>query len=196
MHIPSVLSIDCPLCGKTTLHNLKKGKLSSKTKLTYDCVVECTECNHIHHAVIVEEKQIELPVILSSQGESTRESITLPPGARLTVDDEIIVNNINVKVTGIELKEKRVNSALVSEILTLWCKRFDKIKLKLSINHGSRTLSRSIFAVPDEEFYIGDIIKSGSDQIAIHKIKTRGLIIKDGGSPARDIVRLYGRFVK
>ena len=43
---------------------------------------------------------------------------------------------------------------------------------------------------------IGDIIKSGRDQIAIHKIKTKGLVIKDGGTSARDIVRLYGRFVR
>jgi uncharacterized Zn finger protein len=68
--------------------------------------------------------------------------------------------------------------------------------MHISINSGSRTLSRSFFAVPDEEFYIGDIIKSGRDQIVVHKIKTHKRIIKDGGTTAREITRLYGRFVR
>lgn len=196
MEIPAILHIECPSCGKLTLHNLKRGKLSSKSKITFDCVVECDECKHVHHTVIVEEKQIELPVIISNLESSKKNFITLPPKTKLNVGDEMMVNDINVKITGLELKDKRVQSAEASKIITLWCKRFDKIKLHLSIHSGSRTLSRSVFAVPDEEFYIGDIIKSGNDQIAIHKIKTTGRVIKDGGTTARDIVRLYGRFVR
>ncbi|UCH89036.1 MAG: hypothetical protein JSV49_12525 [Thermoplasmata archaeon] len=196
MQIPDTLNIQCPSCGKMSLHNLKRGKLSTKNKLTYDCIVECSECRHVHREVITEKKHVELPVIISSQDNSERSTISLSPDARLHVGDEIMIDEINVKITGIELQNKRVKSAVVSEIMTLWCKRFDKIKLKLSIHSGSRTLSRSIIAVPDEEFYVGDIIKSGRDQIAIYKIKTRRNVIKDGGTSAREIQRLYGRFVR
>jgi uncharacterized Zn finger protein len=146
--------------------------------------------------VITEVKHVELPVIVSTQGTSKKHSISLPPDAILDVGDELIVDEVNVRISGIETEKKRVSSSAVKDINTLWCKRFDRIKLKISVNSGSRTLSRSIFAVPDEEFYIGDIIKSGRDEIAIHKIKTESKLIKDGGTTAREIVRLYGRFVR
>jgi uncharacterized Zn finger protein len=196
MQIPNSLNLECPNCGEFTLHNLKRGKLSTKGKITYDCVVECTVCELVHHEVIVEEKNIELPVIMSTANQSEKHTISLPPDSRLSVGDEIIVDDIQVKITGIELSKRRKNSAQVSEIKTLWCKRFDKLKMHISINSGSRTLSRSFFAVPDEEFYLGEIIKSGRDQIVVHKIKTHKRIIKDGGTTAREITRLYGRFVR
>lgn len=196
MQIPSTFNLECPSCGKHTIHDIKKGKLSTKGKITYDSVVECTECNHVHHVVITEDKNIEIPVVLSTQEKSVKDKISLSPDFMIQVGEEIMLDNLNVKITAIELEDKRVKHAKASEIKTLWCKSYDKVKLKISINRGARTLSRSIFAVPDEEFFIGDIIKSGGDQIAIHKIKTKGRTIKDGGVTAREIVRLYGRFVR
>jgi uncharacterized Zn finger protein len=196
MKVPQALNLECPSCGKVTLHNLKRGRVSAKSKITFDSVVECGECKHIHHTLIVEEKHIDIPVIISQQDSSSKLSVSLPPKARLNVGDEIMVDDTNVKITGIELPNKRVKTAEASEVMTLWCKRFDKLKLKISIHSGSRTLSRAVIAVPDEEFYIGDIIRSARDHIVIHKIKTHGGVIKDGGTTAREIVRLYGRFVR
>ena len=196
MQMPSTFNLDCPSCGKPTLHDIKKGKLSTKGKITYDSVVQCTECNHVHRVVITEDKNIEIPVIISTLESSKKDSITLPPDMKIEVGEEFMLDDVAIKVTGIELEGKRVKQAAVSDIKTLWCKSYDKIKLKLSINRGSRTVSRSLFAVPDEEFYIGDVIKSGRDRIVIHKIRTEWETIKDGGTSAREIVRLYGRFVR
>jgi uncharacterized Zn finger protein len=196
MHLPSTFNLECPSCGKQTVHDIKKGKLSTKGKITYDSVVECTECNHVHHVVITEDKHIEIPVIISTLEKSKKDSMTLPPDTRLSIGEEFMLDDVTLKVTGIELDGKRVTNALASEIKTLWCKSYDKVKLKLSISRGSRTVSRSLFAVPDEEFYIGDIIKSGRDQVVIHKIRTEWKTIKTGGISAREVVRLYGRFVR
>ena len=172
------------------------GSIKIEMNFLPDIYVECEECKHIHRAVLTEEKDIEVPVVISDQGKSKKQTISMQPDVHLNVGEELMVDDLSVIITGIELDSKRVKAADASEITTLWCKRFDKVKLHISIHSGSRTLSRSIFAVPDEEFYIGDIIKSGPDQIAIHKIKTHGKVIKDGGTIARDIVRLYGRFVR
>lgn len=196
MKVPGAINLECPVCEKITLHDLKRGRISKKSKITFDSVVECKECGHVHHSIITEEKHKELPVILSTQKTSKKLTMDLPPGTRLNVGDEIMLENMNVKITGIEMENKRVGSAEVRDIKTLWCKHYEKVKLKLSINSGSRTLSRSIFAVPDEEFFIGDIVQSANDSVVIHKIKTNARVVKDGGVTARDIVRLYGRFVR
>ena len=74
MQLPSTFNLECPSCGKTTLHDIKKGKLSTKGKITYDSIVQCTECEHVHHVVITEDKNIEIPVILSTLDKSKKDS--------------------------------------------------------------------------------------------------------------------------
>ena len=67
------------------------------------------------------------------------------------------------------------------------------MKVKFSINKKDVTVSRSILASPDEEFYIGDSLKIDRDYVVIHRIKTHTGIVRKGGVQARDIVRVYGK---
>ena len=86
-----------------------------------------------------------------------------------------------------------MESAPVHDIKTLWLQRYDKVKVKFSINRKDVTVSRSIYASPDEEFYVGDSLQIDRDYVVIHRIKTEYGIVRKGGVQARDIVRVYGK---
>jgi uncharacterized Zn finger protein len=54
-------------------------------------------------------------------------------------------------------------------------------------------LAAELTALPDEEFFVGDILNIGRDDVVIHYIKTRDGMVRQGGVPARDIVRIYAK---
>jgi uncharacterized Zn finger protein len=78
----------------------------------------------------------------------------------------------------------------------LWAKKFDMLKLKISVNKGSKTLTRTLWAVPEEEFFIGDVMRIKGLNLAIHAIKTKSGRIKRGSVQAKDIVRLYAKAIR
>ncbi len=51
-------------------------------------------------------------------------------------------------------------------------------------------------AVPDEEFFIGDILELNKKQVAIHSIRIEERTIRTGSALARDVVRVYGAVVR
>jgi uncharacterized Zn finger protein len=89
-----------------------------------------------------------------------------------------------------------VGEATAREISTIWGKRFDKVRVKISVNKTSKTLAAEIFALPDEEFYVGDTFTVGKDDVVIHYIKTKEGMVRNGGVPARDIVRIYTKCMR
>ena len=67
----------------------------------------------------------------------------------------------------------------------------DPLKLK-----GAKTLKRTLWAVPEEEFFIGDVMRIKGLRLAIHAIKTKDKKVKKGSVAARDIVRMYAKVVR
>ena len=196
MEVPSALYLECPSCGEETLHRVIKGKLGEKKNITLDALVKCSGCNHRYNTVITEEKPLIIPLIISEGANSTKDTIELASGETVEKGSEYQLDRNTIKITGIETEKGRVRSARARDIRTLWAKKFDRLKIRVSINKGSRTLSRVIWAVPDEEFYVGDVIRIKGDSVAIHSIKTQSGHIKRGGAQARDIVRLYAKMVR
>jgi len=195
MTIPNALYLECPNCGERTLHEVMRGRIG-RTGLVMETTVRCTVCDHTHFAVIREQRPVTVPVILSDQGESRKERIDLETDEVLSVEDEMFVGETYVVVTSIESDGKRVSNAPAGEIDTIWVKRYDRIKVKISVNKGQRTVPSKIFALPDEEFYVGDIIPAGRDRAAINKMKTSRGMVREGGAQARDILRIYAKVIR
>ncbi len=198
--LPSAIYVNCPKCNEETIHHILKGKLSKKrSKETLDCIVECNKCSLVHQAFIQTPKTILVPIIVSMMGESTQNTIELNSNDVLEVGDEVILDNTNLKITSLETQEdKRVEKTKTRNVRTIWAKEYDKVRVKISVNKGGTTLTHDIWAVPDEEFFIGDILNLGKIKTVIHRIKTREKLLKLDGAmaTAREIVRVYGSAIR
>ncbi|UCG70731.1 MAG: hypothetical protein JSV09_06935 [Thermoplasmata archaeon] len=194
--MPGALYIECPSCQEETLHRVIKGSIGEKKGLVVNALVKCGNCGHRHTSVIRAEKVITIPVVVSEQKISRKNEIELSSKEIIHIGDEYQLDRGQIKITAIETKKGRVKESQAKDVTTLWAKKFDRIKLKVSINKGSKTLVRTIWAVPDEEFFIGDVMRVKGLNFTIHSIKTEYKNIKRGSVPARDIVRLYGKVVR
>jgi uncharacterized Zn finger protein len=196
MEVPNALYLECTSCGEESLHRVIKGNLKEKKGLVLDALVKCSKCGFRYQSVIRTAISISIPIIVSEQESSEKSKIELPADDMICVGDEFHLDKGTIKVTAIEIKSKRVEEALAKEITTLWAKKFDRIKLGISINKGEKTLTRTLWAVPDEEFFVGDVMKIKGLSFAIHRIKTKKKRLKQGSAVARDIVRLYGKTIR
>lgn len=192
MDLPTTLFIECPNCNDETLHNILKSK---GKKHIYNITCKCSICEQIHLTTLELPKTIELVINISYGEKTLRKKVKFDTDEELFVGDEIIVDEIPVMITLIET-DKRVQNAITNEIKTICAKKYDKLKIKVSINRADKTTSKSIIAVPDEEFYIGDIITFGNIRVVIHSIKTNEKLIKRGYALAREIVRIYSRIIR
>lgn len=193
--VPSGTTLECPKCGET-MHRILKGKVSGKKGETLECVVKCTECGEVRKETIKREKPVTVKVIVSSDDKSKRMDVELPPSDEVVVGDRMMVDGYEVEVSSLESGEKRVEVALVKEIDAIWTKRADKIKVKFSISKGPRTLSKEMFAQPDEEFFVGDMVELGRMKVVIHKIKCKDKFVREGSAQASSIVRIYAKGIK
>ncbi|HSV41798.1 MAG TPA: HVO_0476 family zinc finger protein [Methanomassiliicoccales archaeon] len=190
MTVPNALHLDCQSCEGKTVHEVLRGRLS-KGQDVIEATVRCQECGTVSNVVVREPKTVTLQVILSDMGASKRESIELNEDDEVAIEDELFVGDLPVMVTGIEVDGRRLVHAPASKIQCLWVKRFDKVRVKVSINKVHKTLSVDMEALPEEEFFIGDMMNVGREQVVIHYIKTKDGMVKRGSVLARDIVRIY-----
>jgi uncharacterized Zn finger protein len=199
MDFPSNIHNHCPNCDDETLHKVLKGKVGKNKQLTLDCTIQCTLCNFIHHTTITEKKMISVPIIISDQDKSVRKLIELHPDEELRVDHELIMDEDNLQITSLEVKDTRVRHITAKDVSTIWAKFLDpegKVKLSISVHKGPKTMSHTITALYDEEFFIGDILRIGRGNVAIYKIKTNTKVVKYDSAIAGDIVRIYGRVIR
>lgn len=196
MTLPSSVSVECPICKHESLHEVLTGKVGGKAQTVFETTVKCKQCGHVHHAVLTVQKPVDIPVVVSWLRESAKSSIALDPDEVLSVGDEVMCGEDPVLITSIESKGARVKSARAGGIQTIWGKKFDKVRVPFSINHHGRSYSDHVMALPDEEFFIGDMMKVGKHEVVIHSIKIKERSLRMGGACARDIVRVYANIVR
>ena len=190
--IPNSLYLECPNCGEKTLHEVLRGKIS-KGGDVLETTVKCQKCNTVHSTLIREPKAVSVPIIVSELDQSRKFTFEFGGDEMVTVGDELFIGDANVIITSIEKDSKRVQAAPAGEITTIWAKRYDNVRVKISVNKTSKTLAAEITALPDEEFYVGDIFTVGKDEVVIHTIKTTNGTVRSGGAAARDIIRIYAK---
>lgn len=196
MALPSSVSVECPACRQESLHEVLTGRVGGKGRTVFEATVRCRQCGHVHHAEMTIQKPVEIPVVISWLRESVRTAMSIGPDEVLSVDDEVMCGEEPVLITSIESRGGRVKRARAADIQTVWGKKFDKVRVPFSINHHGRSFSEHVMAVPDEEFFIGDMLKVGRHEVVIHSIKIRDRSLRVGGARARDIVRVYANIVR
>lgn len=192
---PAAVTARCPECGKDRLHTVLNGTMKTRgMTITIDATVQCTACSHTHHALIKEARDVEVPVVISQGGTSSRSRVSIPANEPLKEGDTLIVDGIDCRVSGIESKDgKRVEGALGSEILTLWTKRFDMVDVGFAINLDKKTITKSMNVEPSRVFTIGEEFVFGRLRVTVHGIKTTEKMLKRGSVDAGDIVRIFAK---
>jgi len=197
MDVPGGLYLKCPDCGRETLHEVLKGRGSERGRvLRLSVLVRCPGCGSVRKVDIREEGERPVTAVLSDEGVSSRTTVLLDPASTVELDDILMVDGVPSLVTGIEVGTRRRPKAGASEISVLWLKRYDKVKVRVSINTGRRTASREIWASPQEEFEIGDVVTAGDMKVLVHSINAGGRRIRRGAVRASEVRRIYGREVE
>ena len=181
MSVPNAIYLDCPSCEEQAVHEVLKGKLGKKQE-TMEATVKCQECGHIYTTVVREPESIKLPIIVSDLGNSMKTEIELVSGDTVSVNDEMFLDETHILITAIECNGRRVRHCAVEDVDTLWAKKFDRVIVKISINKHTTTIPAQVEALPDEEFFVGDLMTVGKENVAIHNIKSKGAS-SEGRSP-------------
>lgn len=191
MDVPGSLYLECPNCGKKQLHEVLKGSFSKKMSL--NCTVKCLTCDDTRKEVIKEEKKRTVRIIISFREQSTRDTIDFPVDEELRLGDVFLYNDGDVKITGIEVKNNRVDRAVVEEITTLWVTKFDIVDMPISIKQGQTTRSLKIECEPWDEFTNGDEIVLMDETYIIEKMRVgNSNVFKPGRKAfAHEIKRMY-----
>ncbi len=198
MELPGSYYLECPVCGKETLHKILKGEVGTKgEEVTIDGVIQCNECGNTRHKTIRENSAIDVPVIVSWQDSSYKEQLSLYPEEWVHKGDDLLIDGKRVKVTSLEGEgNRRKNSAKAEDIVTIWTREHEKELVKVSIHKGRSSTSKTLEAAPEEEFFIGDMLDVGKYKTVIHRINTKDGTIKRGKAKAEDITRIYTKTIR
>ncbi len=195
MAAPSALVLVCEECGETP-HRVLSGRVSGTDVVVFQGTVKCSSCGRVRSVTVREDRPVEVPAIVSEGSKSERMTVEFGPAELVQVGARIEVDGHRLEVTAIEVGERRVPASKAANVRTIWVKRMDHMRVKFSVNKGSRTVVFNIDAAPDEEFEVGDIVDLGRQRAVIHKIRVGTRTLSRGSAPAEDIVRMYGRIVR
>jgi len=192
---PSGIVAICENCGET-IHRVLKGKVTGRHDIVFQGTVKCQKCGSVKNITQRELRPLKIPMILSWMQESEKFEIEVDRGKIFNIGDLIEIKSGKVELTSIESKGKRVQTSYAYDIDTLWAKRIDKVKVKVTIAKGGKSFSKELLATPDEEFCVGDILEFGRLKTAIQQIMVEGKTLYKGCAEASEIKRLYARAVK
>lgn len=196
MKPPKEITVECPMCNKETAHEVLGGRVEGRKRIVLKASGKCMQCGHVHTIELVEERPIDVPIIVSWMGDSRRSTIGLQPTDEINVGEELYLDGERLIVTSIESSDVRRSSAEANEITTIWAKQYDKVKVNISIDHRGKVISKELFAIPEEEFAVGAIMKIDGREVVITSIRTDARTIKKGVAAARDIVRIYAKGIR
>ncbi|SNQ61369.1 HVO_0476 family zinc finger protein [Candidatus Methanoperedens nitratireducens] len=156
----------------------------------------CENCGKMHEAP--KPRNVQVRVIVSKGEESVHRKALLSDvirtGDELLIDDEATGEANIVRITSIEVGDKRRNSARAEDIKTIWARAIDEVIVKIAVSHRETTESIEMRVPGEREFIIGEKVKPDNRELEIKKIK-----IRDGGFKSRrgtavaakDIRRIY-----
>ena len=195
MATPSALVLACEECGEVP-HRVLSGRVTGKDVVVFTGTVRCTSCGRVSSATVREARPVLIPVVVSEGERSERETIEFAPDELVSVGDRIEREGHLLRLTAIEVGERRVPSSRARDVRTMWAKRVDRIRVKVAVNKGNRTVSHEVEAAPDEEFEVGDVVDLGRERALIHRIAVDGGTLRRGTARAEEIVRVYAKRVR
>lgn len=190
---PAAVTATCPNCGEDAIQTVLHGRVGEKgAEQTLEATVRCEECGHTHHLLQRSAKDVEVPVVVSTGAQSRRSSVTLGGDEDVSVDEGVIVDGLNCRITGIESRDgRRVDAAAVKDVQTLWVKEFEEVAVGFAINLGKKTIAKILPSPPEREFTVGEEHVFGRLRVTVHAIKTKERLLKRGTAEAGDVVRIF-----
>lgn len=191
--LPAAVTATCPSCGEGSIQTVLHGRMGERgLEQTLEATVRCEECGHTHHLLQRSAKDVEVPAVMSVGAKSRRTKVTLSGDDEIAVEEGLIVDGVNARITGIESKDgRRVEAAAVKDVLTLWVKEFEELAVGFAINLGKKTIAKILPAPPEQEFSVGEEFVFGRLRVTVHAIKTKERLIKRGTAEAAEIVRIF-----
>ena len=143
-------------------------------------------------------REVQVRVIVSKGKESlhrrARLSGIIRIGDELLIDDETTGEADLVRITSLEVGDKRKESADAQDIKTVWARAIDEVIVKIAVHHRETTESIEMRVPGEKEFVIGDKVEVGNRQLKIIRIKIRGGGFRSRKGfqiKAKDIKRIY-----
>ena len=187
--IPQSMHVECPDCNDETLHKTLKGRMRGKKKL--EMLLKCTKCGKVHEEVLEAISQVPVRMIISRGDKSEKIRAEFSADWELAVGDEFMHEDERLQISGIEVDGRRVETANISQVKTLWTINYDMAKIKISINRDGKTKSLEIEVDPEEVFEVESVIEVDGMKAKIHSIKLTNRSTRKGTAVARDIKRIY-----
>lgn len=189
--------MECPICGSDDVEILNSKQKSSKKKISEEFLLKCNECQHVFKDTFSAKKPRPYRIIISENEDSVKTTIDLSPDDILEVGDVLLSELGQVKVSGIETKEKRVSKSKIEDIITIWASS-DEIPARIgfSVDLHGEVDSYKLDLDRDFEISSEDIVKIDNHIVKIHVIKTDERKITSGFAKANIIKRVYSKPVR
>lgn len=141
------------------------------------------------------KKKVPVRVIVSIGDKSVRIRTLLSGvirvGNELVMDDETTGEAYPVKISSIEVGDKRKESAHVDDIKTIWARAIEEVVVKIAISHRETTESIEMTVPGERGYVIGEKIKVNNRELKIIRIK-----IRDGKFKSRNGVSVKASNIK
>jgi predicted Zn finger-like uncharacterized protein len=175
---PDRVALACPSCSPEfeTVHETLSTGGGQVT-------VRCTECDHVHKTTLPEERTVDMPVVISQDGDSFKATVDAPADETLSVGEEFVAETdaaiMTVRITSLELEdEERVESAPAEDVATAWTRAVGNVTVDVTVHpkDGRRDETKSVeFGVPgDYEFEVGE-----TDELGDYEFTVEGIHIRD-----------------
>ena len=191
------MRMDCPICGSDDIEILNSKQKSSKKKFTEEYLLKCEECGHVFKDVISLKKPRPYRMIISEQDKSHKTTIDLSPSDELKCGDILLTELGQVEVTGIEVRDKRVNKSVLDDVSTIWASSIEiPARIGFSVDLHGKVDSYKVDLKRDFEIAPGDVVKIDKHIVKVHVIKTQERKLTSGFARAGVIKRVYSKPVK
>ncbi|RAH15348.1 MAG: hypothetical protein CMB56_003200 [Methanobacteriota archaeon] len=179
----------CPTCGEEKEHEIVNQK---EVGSGLDVKVKCLDCSLVHKVHIRPPKPILLSFLLSEGPESKNVKIDVDEDELFRVGDVFEHDLKTWRINTIEsTHNKFMRKSLPDRIGRITAKRFDEVRVKITINNGDFSKPGLILCEPDKIFSTGSIIEYEGEKWRIRSINTeRGSTLR-GKFEAYKIKRLY-----
>jgi uncharacterized Zn finger protein len=139
----------------------------------------CGNCGDIHPIGEKKQKKKQVRFVVSRADESFSMQPLFDQDDYLRVDQEIMLDDEQTGevcpaiITSIESGDRRVDRAKISAIDAVWARATDQVITKVSVQHGGRTVSRTLIVPGERAFEVGMDISVGGEDYRITHIKIR-----------------------
>lgn len=186
--------MECPICGSDDIEILNSKEKPSKKKILEEFLLKCNTCQHVFRDTLSAKKPEPYRIIISENEKSTKSTIYLSPDDTLKVGDMLLSDLGQVRVSGIETSEKRVNKSKIEDINTIWASSSEiPARIGFSVDLHGKVDSYKLDLDRDFKIASEDIVKIDKHIVKIHVIKTIERKVTSGFAKADVIKRVYSK---